>query len=370
MEFFEYLAQAQLEALKDKEKQIIELRYGLTGNKPMTLASIGEVFGISRERIRQILDKAHKKIRGKGQRQIKTDSINTPCAELLVYVRSIVSPDQPNSVERLVEFSINNLSCLPQQTHALPLLGYLTYSDKQIREHSIAEAKKIYSNITSEHTRNYKLNELLSYVIYPRGRKYFNESSFQSLTQQREVSLEGEGNSGEFYSNKLNRLVQYESSLEMNFLQHLESVDDVIFYQEQPLKISYKSEERNSFYYPDFLFILKDGSGIVTEIKPIFQMALRKNIDKWSALKAYCNQQGLGLLITDGRYAIQQIQQHKVKPDFSDYVLEKLHQGNIAWTEYRKIKEQFNPSRNDFVSLVLNNKLVWKLSPFFLGFES
>ncbi|MEB3339396.1 sigma-70 family RNA polymerase sigma factor [Okeania sp.] len=66
MEFFEYFAQAQLEALKDREKQIIELRYGLTGDKPMTLASIGEVFGISRERIRQILDKAHRKIRSKG----------------------------------------------------------------------------------------------------------------------------------------------------------------------------------------------------------------------------------------------------------------------------------------------------------------
>ncbi|MEM1172831.1 MAG: sigma factor-like helix-turn-helix DNA-binding protein [Cyanobacteria bacterium P01_H01_bin.35] len=154
MEFFEYFAQAQLEALKDREQQIIELRYGLTGNKPLSMASIGEVFGISRERIRQILKKAHKKIRGKGQRQIKVDNINNPCAELLIYVRAIIRPHEPNSVERLVEFSIKNLSCLPQQTHALPLLGYLTYSDKQeIREHNIAEAKKIYSNITSEQTR-------------------------------------------------------------------------------------------------------------------------------------------------------------------------------------------------------------------------
>ena len=78
---------------------------------------------------------------------------------------------------------------------------------------------------------------------------------------------------------------------------------------------------------------------------------------------------GLGLLVTDGKYSIQQIQRHEVKPDFADSVLAKLRQGNIGWTEYKKIKEQFNPSRDDFVALVLKHKLVWKLSPFFLGFQ-
>ena len=376
IEFFEYFTQAQLEALKDRDRQIVELRYGLTGSKPCTLASIANIFGISRERIRQLLDKAHKKIHGKGQRQLKANTINTPCAELLLYVRSIIRPHEPNSVERLVEFSRSNLYSLPQQTHAIPLLGNLTYSDKIIRRQSIEKAKKILQELEYEQIKYYKqqkllskFKELLSYVIYPGEVKKLKESSFQEINRQREVSLEGKGTSGDFYSNKLNRLVQYESSLEMNFLLYLENLDDVIFYQEQPLRIFYEFEEKGGFYYPDFLFILKDGVGIVTEIKPIFQMALQRNLAKWSALKAYCSQHGLGLLVTDGRYTIQQIQQHQVKPDFSNYVLEKLYQGNMIWTEYKKIKEQFKPSRNDFVSLVLNNRLIWKLNPFFLGFQ-
>ena len=60
--FFEYLAQAQSEALLERESRILELRYGLTGENAATLAAIGKVFGISRERIRQILGKIHKKI--------------------------------------------------------------------------------------------------------------------------------------------------------------------------------------------------------------------------------------------------------------------------------------------------------------------
>ena len=375
-DFFEYLAQAQLEALQGRESRIVELRYGLTGEKAATLAAIGKVFGVSRERIRQLLGKAHRKIYSKGQRQIKANNINAPCAELLIYVRSIIRPQEPNSVERFVEFSRNNLFSLPQQTHAFPLLAYLTYPDKQSREQILEEAKKRFQKIEAEQSKNYKqqkllskFQELLSYVIYPGKLKFLEEIDFRAFSRKREISLDGEGKSGSFYSQKLSRLVQYESGLEMNFLLYLEYLDDVIFYQEQPVRVSYEFQRISSFYYPDFLLVLKNGTGIITEIKPIFKMALRENLTKWSALKAYCVQHGLGLLVTDGKYSIQQIQRHEVKPDFADSVLAKLRQGNIGWTEYKKIKEQFNPSRDDFVALVLKHKLVWKLSPFFLGFQ-
>ena len=43
-----------LEALPPDRRRVIELRYGLDGNQPQTLAEIGRVFGVSRERIRQL----------------------------------------------------------------------------------------------------------------------------------------------------------------------------------------------------------------------------------------------------------------------------------------------------------------------------
>jgi Sigma-70, region 4 len=145
--FFEYLAQAQSEALLDRESRILELRYGLTGENAATLAAIGKVFGVSRERIRQILGKTHRKICSKGQRQLKANNVNDPCAELLIYVRSIIRPQETDSVERLVEFCRNNLSSMPQQTHASPLVTYLTYPDKPSRQKILEEAKKVFQDL-------------------------------------------------------------------------------------------------------------------------------------------------------------------------------------------------------------------------------
>ena len=43
-----------LSALPERERQIIELRFGLHGGQPQTLEQVGRVFGVTRERIRQI----------------------------------------------------------------------------------------------------------------------------------------------------------------------------------------------------------------------------------------------------------------------------------------------------------------------------
>jgi RNA polymerase primary sigma factor len=46
--------QKVLEALPERERQVIELRYGLRGHEPLTLDEVGRAFGVTRERIRQI----------------------------------------------------------------------------------------------------------------------------------------------------------------------------------------------------------------------------------------------------------------------------------------------------------------------------
>ena len=51
-----------LNALPDRERQVIELRYGLTGRQPLTLEEVGREFGVTRERIRQIENNTLKKL--------------------------------------------------------------------------------------------------------------------------------------------------------------------------------------------------------------------------------------------------------------------------------------------------------------------
>jgi len=52
-----------LEVLDDRERRIIDGRFGLNGLKPMMLEDVGREFGVSRERIRQIQNAALTKMR-------------------------------------------------------------------------------------------------------------------------------------------------------------------------------------------------------------------------------------------------------------------------------------------------------------------
>ncbi len=51
-----------LKSLKERERNIIELRFGLNGQKAHTLEEVGQQYGVTRERIRQIEAKGLKKI--------------------------------------------------------------------------------------------------------------------------------------------------------------------------------------------------------------------------------------------------------------------------------------------------------------------
>lgn len=52
-----------LDTLTEREQQIIKLRFGLSGNQPMTLVEVSKIFNLTRERIRQLEYKAIKKLR-------------------------------------------------------------------------------------------------------------------------------------------------------------------------------------------------------------------------------------------------------------------------------------------------------------------
>lgn len=57
------LKEALQGCLTEKEQQVIALRYGLGGGKPRTLEEIGRIFGVTRERVRQIEKAALDKLR-------------------------------------------------------------------------------------------------------------------------------------------------------------------------------------------------------------------------------------------------------------------------------------------------------------------
>ena len=52
-----------LDTLAERERKVIELRFGLADGHPRTLEEVGKEFGVTRERIRQIESKTLAKLR-------------------------------------------------------------------------------------------------------------------------------------------------------------------------------------------------------------------------------------------------------------------------------------------------------------------
>ncbi|GAB2611982.1 hypothetical protein GCM10027168_50960 [Streptomyces capparidis] len=55
--------EAVLSTLGERERKVVQLRYGLADGRPRTLEEIGRIFGVTRERIRQIESKTLSKLR-------------------------------------------------------------------------------------------------------------------------------------------------------------------------------------------------------------------------------------------------------------------------------------------------------------------
>ena len=64
-----------LSALPERERQVIELRFGLRGTQPCTLEEVGRAFGVTRERIRQIENNTLKKLESLPEAQGLKDCV-------------------------------------------------------------------------------------------------------------------------------------------------------------------------------------------------------------------------------------------------------------------------------------------------------
>ena len=74
------LLQEQLESvlhtLSDREAGVVKMRFGLTDGQPKTLDEIGKVYGVTRERIRQIESKTMSKLRHPSRSQVLRDYLD------------------------------------------------------------------------------------------------------------------------------------------------------------------------------------------------------------------------------------------------------------------------------------------------------
>jgi RNA polymerase primary sigma factor len=61
-----------LDRMNSREREVLDMRFGLANGKPHTLAEVSDKLGVSRERVRQIEEEALKKLRNFVEQQERT----------------------------------------------------------------------------------------------------------------------------------------------------------------------------------------------------------------------------------------------------------------------------------------------------------
>jgi hypothetical protein len=116
----------------------------------------------------------------------------------------------------------------------------------------------------------------------------------------RKIPLRYSSLSGEKSSIKNNRRIQFESSLEADFIDLLEWDRNVKFYEEQPFKIEFFDENQKPRYYiPDFLVVYYDSVLNEKNLPIIFEVKYSRDLEiqkeklspKFKAAKHFCKQE-------------------------------------------------------------------------------
>lgn len=376
-QFYDLLDLAVVESLSVREASIFRARYGMGLERdPKTLAVVGMQHGVSRERIRQILKKCIGKFRRRAARYLRNEDFSKPTAQLFALLKSWVRPEAPKSGDALIAMGTDEGSFAYLQKEILMLIVSLLYRSVEAKALNTAISlgiKRYLSNQAGGYDSRYAVN-MLNKALWPAAGIPGSYETCSQLTRKRSVNEHGgvryglekfRPKSGEFFSAKLHRVVQYESIMELTFLSKLEAASEVVCYSEQPFAIPYEY----GTYYPDVFVALSDGAGIVVELKPLFEMGLQINLLKWRALWQFCKSAGYGFLVTDGRWELTEIKRRFPPSMFEGAILRALRRGPLSWEAYRSLRDAYLPGRDEFLAIILRNRLVWNLSPFNLRLE-
>jgi hypothetical protein len=370
----EYLVAAAVEALTNRQKYIFIRRYGLDGEARHTLQSIAQKIKVTRERVRQIIDSSLTKIYARGSFQRKAE-IEGPSVTLIQLLETTFGRTEEEIATSIVNLVITNPDECDLDSTYVALIGHLILGNKAKAKAMACRSKEIQEALKESQLEerkasavNDKITKVLKHTEWPKN--IANSIDGVSVEPKRKTNTNELGLYEYFDSEKNGRTIYYDSELEMSFYKTLEHSSLIKRYVEQPFEIEYNLDGQTRNYYPDVLVYLNDGRCVVIEIKPVFYMALWKNVVKYESLRGFCNKHGLGCLMTDGRVAYGELYNTDIPTGYVTDVMSIIDDTKEKWMayhEYKPIKDKHNPTRDDFISMVLQHELVWHSEPFRLS---
>ncbi|MFP7486473.1 TnsA endonuclease N-terminal domain-containing protein [Priestia filamentosa] len=324
----------------DRDREISRYYYGIAEPRYYPLQEIGEKYGVTRERVRQIVKRNERKIRALFRKYLKAEEFEHPAIKFVSYYSAIVDEKGVDWTEEITYIASVGMPNIPLHRSLKSLIRvYLPPK----------AAQRLIEEIQTENDSEF----IFKNISWSTGKKKYPTSVMGRLTPQRKTRGEYKG---VFYSEKNDRDIHYESGLELSFIQGMEESQHIVSYCEQAIAIKFSYKGKQHRYYPDFVAMTSDGSIFVVEVKPVMLMGEYSNLRKWMALRTYCEERGFGIIITDGQTTFSQLSNRTYSEDVAQRVHQYIARGKkINWID---LKRAFGTriTKKEFVSLILQNR--------------
>lgn len=368
----EILSAATRKIHTERDHDVLMRRVGLRGASTK-LVDIGEDYGITRERVRQLVSRALVKLdvgppgnvfrAWDHTRYVLRSALQTPLGALdPELVLALVELALPMADQRS---AVTFVARLAGHRHDADLVGERVAKLADERERQRREQHR--KDLTANRARK-RFNQLVEQIDWPeipaptdpvacRPRRIPKVSDRKSI-------------SGRWDSPMLGRPVGYDSYAELDFIQRMEAADMVETYCEQPVEIDYTLYGTNRKYYPDFIVTLRDGRRFIVEIKgSVDEFAKYDNLAKLDAARTFCNARGWGLLATDGRNTPRILLSRIVAVDIESLLREWLGSGVVRWPSFRELMQDHGFVWIDVAALIYRRRWCWRTEPFRLSLD-
>lgn len=391
--FVETVNQAALEILSPVSAEYVQARFGLLTGETRNLEEMSEAFGCSPQGVRDDLRESLRKFRLRAGAPVvagRLDALQQLCQMVTFYLGS----NESEIGARLVQFTLDaypnsRISWL----HFELILAF--YNPEGIRVKGIIvkvaalkalKYRKFYAP-PGYKVANYPYlppvstsvppatsNGLKSIGYWPSKVQSISEAQYKSMVSKRRVQLniieDKHSVSGTLDSAKMGCTVEFESLLERDFYEKLESDPEVVWYVVQPLSIQYGTGSRLRNYYPDVQVFFSDGSSMLVEIKPVLEMACWLNWHKWKGMKKHCEEAGLGYAITDGTTSTRDIRAFQLDSARAGSIIEDLHTlHELDWKRFVAFRARHKVSNLELARIIVDNHLSLTPMPFLLRNE-
>lgn len=340
-----------------QDRYIAARLLGLEGDgERVTLQQIGDEFDRTRERIRQRRNRAFVRITAALPRRVAS-------AARLRAVLADVSRDadwtQPAQAARTIVTLVNdNVMAAKQLTLMAILAAGASGKTSQLRR--AAEAAALEACHDPQTFGRWQIDRWAD-----AAEKAILKGSFaqfkalpDDMTKARRSTSQGSGSHAlSFPSEKLKRMVECESGMELSVYQWLENSSDVIAYQEQPLSISYEDGINSRTYYPDAAVLDVHGKVVVVEVKPVFYMFRLKTLRKALGAMSHLQPRGIGYLLVDSRgRTLKDLAMFPYDTELAQEIERRL---NVGYITFKEVKDTILSVSGrfefwSFVSMIVN----------------